>query len=105
MKEFTIKNRYDLDNTFVKVEGDLFDGHFTTYKNTGNDYYFISGARYISLIQDGNKIVGIDPEGGLPINSLCIGDEVGGKIVKSIKVLDKPYPINEPISNIIITFE
>ena len=106
MDKFVIKNRAGINNQFIKIESDLYDnGHYTVFKNTGKDYYFKTDAYYISEIIDNDKVIGIDPEGGLPVNALYVGDEINGMIVKGIKVLDKPYPINSPISNVIITFE
>ena len=105
MDEFTIKNRAGITNRFIKVEGDIYDGHYTVFNNTGKDYYLLTDAYYIREIIDNGKVIGIDPEGGLPINALCIGDEINGMKVKEFKITDVLYPINSPISNIIITFE
>lgn len=105
MDEFVIKNRAGITNRFIKVEGDIYDGHYTVFKNTGKDYYLLTNAYYIREIIDNGKVIGIDPEGGLPINALCIGDEINGMKVKGFKITDVLYPINSPISNIIITFE
>ena len=107
MKEFVIKNRAGVTNRFIKIESDIYDdGHYTVHHNTGNDWYLRTDAYYISEIRDKDgKVLGIDPEGGLPVNMLCVGDEINGMKVKEFKITDVLYPINSPISNIIITFE
>lgn len=107
MKEFVIKNRAGVLNRFIKVEDtSYYDGHYTIYKNTGNDYYFRTDANYIREMHDENgKVIGIDPEGGLPVNMLCVGDEINGMKVKEFKVFEKAYPINSPVSNIVVIFE
>lgn len=107
MEEFVIKNRAGVSNRFIKIESDLYDdGHYTVHENTGNDWYLRTDANYIREMHDENgKILGIDPEGGLPVNMLCVGDEINGMKVKEFRVFEKPYPIHKPISNIVVIFE
>lgn len=107
MEEFVIRNRAGVSNRFIKIESDLYDdGHYTVHKNSGNDWYLRTDAHYIREIRnEDGSVFGIDPEGGLPVNMLCIGDEINGKVVKEFLVFEKPYPIHKPISNIIVIFE
>lgn len=105
MKEFTIINRAGIPNRFIKIENDYGDGHYTVFHNTGKEYFLKTDALYIREIREGNKIIGIDPEGGLPVNMLCIGDKINGMTVKEFRILDKPYPISQPVSNIVVIFE
>lgn len=106
MKEFIIKNRAGVTNRFIKIESDIYeDGHYTVHRNTGNDYYLKTDAYYVREIINDGKVIGIDPEGGLPVNMLCIGDEINGMKVKEFKIFEKLYPINQPISNIVVIFE
>lgn len=107
MEEFVIKNRAGITNRFIKIEADLYDdGHYVVHENSGNDWYLRTDANYIREMHDENgKILGIDPEGGLPVNMLCIGDEINGMKVKEFKVFEKVYPINAPVSNIVVIFE
>lgn len=107
MEEFVIKNRAGITNRFIKIEADLYDdGHYVVHENSGNDWYLRTDANYIREMHDENgKILGIDPEGGLPVNMLCIGDEINGMKVKEFKVFEKVYPISAPVSNIVVIFE
>ena len=107
MKEFVIKNRAGITNRFIKIESDIYDdGHYTVHHNTGNDWYFKTDAYFIREVRDNDgKVLGIDPEGGLPVNMLCVGDEINGMKVKEFKIFEKVYPINQPISNIVVIFE
>ena len=107
MEEFVIRNRAGVSNRFIKIEADLYDdGHYIVHENSGNDWYLRTDANYIREIHDENgKVLGIDPEGGLPVNMLCIGDEINGLRVKEFKVFEKAYPINAPVSNIVVIFE
>lgn len=107
MEEFVIKNRAGVTNRFIKIEDNLYDdGHYTVHKNSGNDWYLRTDAHYIREIRnEDGSIFGIDPEGGLPVNMLCVGDEINGMKVKEFKVFEKAYPINSPVSNIVVIFE
>lgn len=107
MEEFVIKNRAGVTNRFIKIESDIYDdGHYAIHRNTGNDWYFRTDAYFIREVRDNDgKIFGIDPEGGLPVNMLCVGDEINGMKVKEFKVFEKAYPINQPVSNIVVIFE
>lgn len=107
MEEFVIKNRAGVTNRFIKIESDIYDdGHYIVHKNSGNDWYFRTDAYFIREVRDNDgKVFGIDPEGGLPVNMLCVGDEINGMKVKEFKVFEKAYPINQPVSNIVVIFE
>ena len=72
-----IYNRYNIENRFINID-------------EGSTYEFQTDAQYTSIHKVDDEIVAIDPEGGLPINMLSIGDKVPNidGVVESIFIND-----------------
>lgn len=80
MKDFILEGRYGLKYPC------------TYHKENDVEYYFLdtSSANYVSLHNDKDKLIGIDPEG---LYIIGIGDSFAGSTVYHIEPADMGYNI------------